>query len=140
MNTSTLDNRFVAREQELAALQAAYAAPRSAFWPIYGRRRVGKSELVLKFAQSRPALYLVGKRAPAAEMMREFLEAAAVVLDEPLLASMSVDSWKNAIQAVLTRWRKKEKLILIFDEFQPALLSGTTHRFGLCRQAFSLDA
>ena len=51
--------QFVAREKELAALQSAYHDPRSAFWPIYGRRRVGKSELILQFGKSHPTLYLI---------------------------------------------------------------------------------
>src|SRR5260370_40664777 len=112
------DFPFIAREKELAALQDAYQGPHSAFWPIYGRRRVGKSELILQFGKNPPPLYLVGKRAPADQMMREFLEGAAVFLEEPLLASMPVESWKKTIEAVVQRWKKKDKLILVFDEFQ----------------------
>jgi hypothetical protein len=81
-------------------------------------RRVGKSELILQFGKNRPTLYLVGKRAPADQMMREFLEGAAIFLEEPLLASMPVESWKKTIEAVIQRWGKKDKLILVFDEFQ----------------------
>ena len=109
---------FIARQKELAALQAAYDSTRSAFLPIYGRRRVGKSELILQFGKNRPTLYLVGKRAPAAQMMREFLEGAAVFLEEPLLASMPVENWKKTIEAVVRRWQRRQKLILVFDEFQ----------------------
>jgi uncharacterized protein len=112
------DTCFVGRRHELAALSAAYAAPNSAFWPIYGRRRVGKSELILHFSRKHPTLYLVGKRAPAEQMMREFLENAAGLLDEPLLASMPVENWKKTIESVTSRWQGNEKLILIFDEFQ----------------------
>ena len=36
--------RFIGRTKELATLSEAYAAESSAFIPIYGRRRVGKSE------------------------------------------------------------------------------------------------
>ena len=109
---------FIGREQELSALEAAYKSSGSAFWPIYGRRRVGKSELILHFSRAHPTLYLVGKKAPAEQMMREFLEGAAIFLDEPLLASMPVENWKKTIEAVTSRWNKKQKLILVFDEFQ----------------------
>jgi len=118
MRSAHEDFPFIARENELAALQSAYQGPRSAFWPIYGRRRVGKSQLILQFGKNHPTLYLVGKRAPAEQMMREFLEGAAVFLGEPLLASMPVESWKKAIETVIQRWNKKDKLILVFDEFQ----------------------
>ena len=110
---------FIGRRAELAALRAAYASPRSAFWPIYGRRRVGKSELILHFSHPHPTLYLLGKKGAAAEqLMREFLELAAILLDEPLLATAPIEGWKKVIETVVGRWRKTEKLILVFDEFQ----------------------
>src|SRR5690349_20489277 len=110
------DSSFVGRRQELAALRAAYEAPKSAFWPIYGRRRVGKSELILHFTQSHPTVYLLGKKgAPAEQLMREFLEIAAITLDEPLLANAPVENWKKVIEAAVSRWTRKQKLLLVFD-------------------------
>ena len=41
--------RFIGRAAELGVLSRAYRSTRSEFIPIYGRRRVGKSELVLRF-------------------------------------------------------------------------------------------
>jgi uncharacterized protein len=118
VGTKIAGTSFVGRRHELATLSAAYAAPHSAFWPIYGRRRVGKSELILHFTRKHPTLYLVGKRAPAEQMIGEFLDNAAALLQEPLLASVPAESWKKAIEAVTSRWQGKEKLILVFDEFQ----------------------
>jgi AAA+ ATPase superfamily predicted ATPase len=109
---------FVGRKQELGALRQAYDGSGSAFWPIYGRRRVGKSELILQFGKNRPMLYLLGKRAPPEQMRREFLETAALSLGEPLLATMPVDSWKKVIGTVVERWKREDRLILVFDEFQ----------------------
>jgi AAA+ ATPase superfamily predicted ATPase len=119
MDLSDTGQSFVGRARELSALRAAYAGPQSAFWPIYGRRRVGKSELILHFSRPHPTLYLLGKKgAPAEQLMREFLELAAVLLEEPLLATAPIEGWKKVIAGVLGRWRKPEKLILVFDEFQ----------------------
>ena len=39
--------KFIGRARELAALEEQYRDPESNFIPIYGRRRVGKSELIL---------------------------------------------------------------------------------------------
>jgi len=38
---------FIGREKELATLDAAYASGETGFIPVYGRRRVGKSQLIL---------------------------------------------------------------------------------------------
>ena len=119
MGTADNDAPFVGRGKELAALRAAYATPKSAFWPIYGRRRVGKSELILQFSRQHPTLYLLGKKgAPAEQLMREFLELAAILLNEPLIGTAPADGWKKVIERVTTRWHGPEKLILVFDEFQ----------------------
>src|SRR5205823_2776544 len=83
-----------------------------------GRRRVGKSELVLHFKQDRPGIYFVGKQAPAALQLREFLRTAALALEEPLLATASLSDWRQALSEVVRRWRGRGKLILILDEFQ----------------------
>ncbi|MFZ5806839.1 MAG: ATP-binding protein [Verrucomicrobiota bacterium] len=109
---------FIGRREELELLRTAYQNGVSAFIPIYGRRRIGKSELILKFFEKKRGIYFVGKRAQAALQIREFLETAASVLHEPLLASMPAQDWATAFQAVVTRWRGSEKMILALDEFQ----------------------
>jgi AAA+ ATPase superfamily predicted ATPase len=43
----------VGRERELDALEKQYLLPESNLIPIYGRRRVGKSELILHFKGNR---------------------------------------------------------------------------------------
>ena len=112
---------FVGRHSELRVLQEACEAPGSAFIPIYGRRRIGKSELILQLLKDRPGLYFVGKQAPAALQIREFLEEAARILEEPLLAALAPESWSTALDAVISRtsrWPPGRKLILALDEFQ----------------------
>jgi hypothetical protein len=114
---------FIGRHKELAALRAAYESPGSAFWPIYGRRRVGKSELIRHFAEPHPSIFLVGKRgAPAQQLMRELLGAAAVTLDDPLLASAPVESWKQVItgeapQTLSVRYRLVDPLLRFWFHF-----------------------
>lgn len=110
-------DEFIGREREREALEAAYRSDRSAFVPIYGRRRVGKSELILRWLRGKRGIYFLGKKAQAALQMREFLREAAAVLDEPLLATFPAESWKAAIEAVMSRWQGG-KLVLAFDEFQ----------------------
>lgn len=113
--------RFVARGVELDLLSKALRSPRSEFIPIYGRRRVGKSELILRFLEGRPALYYLGRQAPEALQIREFLGEAARSLDLPLLANLRVSGWGEALLTVVEQWaaaRPAGKLILALDEFQ----------------------
>lgn len=109
---------FIGRQAELKVLTDAYEAPGSALVPLYGRRRVGKSELILQFLAGRPGVYFLGKQAPAAMQIAEFLGEAAAVLGEPLLAGLATESWAAALDAVVSRWKSDRKLVLALDEFQ----------------------
>ena len=109
---------FIGRERELQVLSRAWEGTRSAFIPIYGRRRVGKSELILRFLGDKPGIYFLGKRAPAGLQIRELLEVAAAAVEEPLLATYPASGWSDAIDAVMSRRRSGAKIALVFDEFQ----------------------
>src|SRR4030095_16999737 len=96
---------FGGRAAELKLLEEAWGRRESAFIPIYGRRRIGKSELILHFLRGKQAIYHVGKVAPAALQRRNSLEEAARVLDEPLLARLPATDWRSALEAVTGRAR-----------------------------------
>ncbi len=109
---------FIGREQELAVLDRAYDSAESAFIPVYGRRRVGKSELILRFIKNKPALYFLGKQAPAELQRREFLEIAAREMNEPLLATFPAQTWREVLMAITERRPRDKKFVFVFDEFQ----------------------
>ena len=113
-----MTNDFVGREQELVALQEFYTGRESALVPIYGRRRVGKSELILQFLKGKTGVYFLGKKAQAGLQIREFLKEAATVLHEPLLGRYAARDWKEALATVTERLRGGEKLVIVLDEFQ----------------------
>ena len=112
---------FVGRSAELNLLAGALQSARSEFIPIYGRRRVGKSELILKFMSGKPGIYYLGKQSPATLQVREFLAEAARALGMPLLADLRVDGWHEALMTVVEQWTLTNpgaKLVLALDEFQ----------------------
>ncbi|MGE0785266.1 MAG: ATP-binding protein [Sandaracinaceae bacterium] len=109
---------FVGRERERAALERAYEGREAAFIPIYGRRRVGKSELILRFLEGKPAIYYLGKQAPPGLQMQELAREAAARLDEPLLAQIRLEGWRELLLAIEERHRGDGKLVIAIDEFQ----------------------
>lgn len=110
--------KFVGRDQELALLREQYSRKESSFVVLYGRRRVGKSELLLRLLESCPGLYYVGKTAPGALQAREFARQAARAVDEPLLSELAPGDWKRLLSTVVERWQGEGKLLLVLDEFQ----------------------
>lgn len=109
---------FIGRRRELELLERAFRSDPSAFIPIYGRRRVGKSELILRFCGGKPAVYFVGKQAPASLQIQEFLRSAALAVRDPLLGRLAPSSWREALEIVVDRWTRPGKLVLVLDEFQ----------------------
>ncbi len=114
-------SRFIGRERELDLLNKAYRGAGSAFVPIYGRRRVGKSELILQFIRDKPAVYFVGTTSAAPLQIRDFLEVAAKNLDRPFLSALSPRDWKSALESVWAQYSGDRKLVLVLDEFQWAV-------------------
>ncbi|HTJ84877.1 MAG TPA: ATP-binding protein [Polyangiaceae bacterium] len=109
---------FVGRAAELAVLERELERRGGAFVPVYGRRRVGKSELILHFLSRHRGIYHVGKEAPATLQVQELLDAASVALDEPLLRELRARDWRAALVAIEERFRGPGKLVLALDEFQ----------------------
>ncbi len=110
--------KFVNRTRELAALDRA-AGSKPGMVVVSGRRRVGKTALLDRFAADRPAVFLPGTRAPVSEALRRFEERLRVALPpEPgdLLDLGHLSTWDAALGYVLARTRT-QPLLVVFDEF-----------------------
>ena len=115
---------FVNREQELRALRRAVGI-RSGLAVVSGRRRVGKTALLDRFAaewagsDERRAIFLPGTRAPVAEALRrleERIRAAVPPAPGDLLDLGHLDSWDTALGYLLAR-SAEHPLLLVLDEF-----------------------
>lgn len=109
---------FVGRRRELAALAAAYAARTAQLLPVYGRRRVGKTELLRRFAGGKPAVFFSAAQKLRQSQLADFLRAAASHLDRSFLGELRTDSWDTALRAVREAAPRDRKLLLVLDEFQ----------------------
>ncbi|WP_456452986.1 ATP-binding protein [Thermococcus sp.] len=56
--------KFIDREFELNALEELYAQDRAHLVLIYGRRRIGKTELVKQFMKNKPSFYFLARKEP----------------------------------------------------------------------------
>ena len=110
--------KFFNRVRELAALERA-AGAKPGMVVVSGRRRVGKTALLDRFAQDRRSVFLPGTRAPVREALRRFEDRLRAVLPpEPgdLLDLGSFDSWDAALGYLLARTRSAP-LLVVLDEF-----------------------
>lgn len=114
-----LVEEFVDREAELARLEEWWESPERTPINMYGRRRVGKSWLLRRFAHGKPAAILASERlAPGTQLSRfaALLEPGLGVRPEiPDLATLFRVAYRLAAEA---------KVLIVIDEF-PWLLPGT---------------
>lgn len=110
--------RFIGRRAELAALERHHAARRSAMVPVYGRRRVGKTELLLRFIAGKPAVYFSATQKLRGPQIADLMRAAATALASPALAEASPSGWDAALRLVVAAAPAGRKLVLVLDEFQ----------------------
>jgi AAA+ ATPase superfamily predicted ATPase len=105
--------RFVNRKDELALLETRYNDPGFEFFAIYGRRRIGKTELIKHFIKNKPHIYLLCDKSGTERNAIRFKERLAQYLDD-----MPIET--NDFEYIFTHLVKQindEKIVIVFDEF-----------------------
>lgn len=119
---------FVNRNVELNTLEKEYQRSDASLVIIYGRRRVGKTELIRHFIKDKPALYFLATEEAEAMNRESFKNLAADFLDNDLLRQSSISRWEVIFQQ-LVKENNHQRIIIVIDEFQyigknnPAFLS-----------------
>jgi len=108
--------KFVDRTEELSFLEEHYKSNRPEFIIIYGRRRVGKTELIKQFIRGKVAFYFLAKK--------QKLDIELVRLRDTFSRMFGVwikpsDSWEDVFKEILNvmESRTRNKCIIVIDEF-----------------------
>ena len=127
---------FVNRESELEQLEAWWARGDASIGIVWGRRRVGKTALIEKFAESRPAIFHTGGGRPAAAELAALSRAAAPALEGGVrdLEARPFRDWDDAIETIALA-ASEQPLLLVLDEL-PALTETAPELPGLIRAAW----
>lgn len=104
---------FYDRNDELAALESAFDASGHSFFVIYGRRRVGKTELIKEFCSDRRHIYFLAAQEAEARQREKFVEQVASHFGDRV---PRIDGWDDAF-AYLGEKIDTESLIVAIDEF-----------------------
>ncbi|MBM4402271.1 MAG: ATP-binding protein [Candidatus Cloacimonetes bacterium] len=106
--------KFVNREKELSALETFWQQKKSQLVIVYGKRRVGKSRLCLKFANNKPSIYFLAEKLPANLQLSKLSRQIGEFFQDNLVAKQGIESWELLFEYLA---QKREKLVLIIDEF-----------------------
>ena len=106
---------FVGRERELKALNNLYISDKFEFAVIYGRRRVGKTELIRQFISGKKAIYFIGIESNAKQNLENFSKNI-LEFNTGISADTSFSSFQAALEYVF-QLAEKERIILAIDEY-----------------------
>ncbi len=124
---------FINREQELESLEDMYRSGKAEFFVLYGRRRIGKTELLLQFCKNKHTIYFLASQQKEHDHLQQLKQVARQVIDDPLLQNITFNDWETAL-IYFAQKSQQERLILVLDEFQylcedNAALSSLIQRF-----------
>ncbi|VUT26713.1 MAG: Archaeal ATPase [Candidatus Methanolliviera sp. GoM_oil] len=104
--------KFVNRKDELAFLRERYNRENFEFFVIYGRRRIGKTELIKNFLQDKPHIYFLCDKSGTERNISRLKRKIARYLDEPPVET-------NDLEEILSHLvkRSNERIVIVFDEF-----------------------
>ena len=104
---------FYDREAELDTLTDAVESSGADFIVVYGRRRVGKTELLKEFCANRPHIYFLAAQEAEHRQREKFLDQIADYFDERV---PRIDGWDEAFE-YLGEQLQREDLVVVIDEF-----------------------
>jgi AAA+ ATPase superfamily predicted ATPase len=105
---------FLNRTHELALLKRRWDRREGQIFVLWGRRRVGKSLLLLEFARGKRHLYFEATSGTRADQLADF---SARLAEATGRAELSVPSWRAALDAIAD-WAQDGPVLLVLDEFQ----------------------
>jgi len=107
---------FVNRTSELRLLEQRYASDQAELFVLYGRRRVGKTELLARFCEGKRHIFYVADLAAEAVLRSSFSAAVNAVQVGVEAPAPVYNSWED-IFTVLARLAQTERLVVVLDEF-----------------------
>jgi AAA+ ATPase superfamily predicted ATPase len=107
---------FLNRTRELHSLNQQYAAGRAELYVLYGRRRVGKTELLRAFCADKLHVFFVADLGTEATALADFTRQIAAFAYGRPDAIGPFTSWDAAFQFLGER-AASERLVVVLDEF-----------------------
>lgn len=109
--------KFIDRHDEMAILEEEYRREDASFVVLYGRRRVGKSELLKEFIRDKRALYYLATEESENENRSSFQSVASAMLGLPLLDGAPFKKWEDTFRYIVDQ-ESHERIVVVIDEFQ----------------------
>jgi AAA+ ATPase superfamily predicted ATPase len=113
-----VSSKFLDRERERAELERIASRPGSQFVVVYGRRRIGKTALLVHFVEAHPRgphFYFTAHRSSSELLLNGFSQRFREQL-APERAPFTFDGWEAAFTELFVAARKR-RVVAVVDEY-----------------------
>jgi len=117
-----MEESFIGREHELEVLGEFADSGKAELFVLFGRRRVGKTELLQRLCEGRRAVYFLAAQVRDKDNLAAFKAVLQEALGDPLLENVEFQDWSSALGYAAER-AGDQRLIIVLDEF-PYLCEG----------------
>ena len=107
---------FIGRQQELRFLENKYKNAEGQLLVVYGRRRVGKTEILRRFCDNKEGIFFTCTEIPDEQLLRSFSQRLLEKNQEAAKYITSFGTWEQALQS-LGDIKTTTKLVIVIDEF-----------------------
>lgn len=125
--------QFVNRADELDFLESKYKNEKAQFIVIYGRRRVGKTETILKFSVDKPHVYFLASKVSGNEQIKQVIESVYDAIQDKAIFDLKPE-WETIFKYLSNL---NERFIIAIDEF-PYLIEADKSIPSLFQRAWDL--
>jgi len=85
--------KFINRKIELDEMNKRWEGRSPEFFVIYGKRRVGKTELIKRFMKDKPAVYFMADKRSVPEQLKEVGRLFGSKFNDTILAKNGFSDW-----------------------------------------------
>ncbi len=108
------------REEEISLLEEEWKREKGRLIILYGRRRIGKTRLLMEFAKTklknRNGIFYIAEESSARIQINGVKEKIADFLNDPLLRTLEIKDWEQLF-GYLAKNIPEERFYFIIDEF-----------------------
>jgi len=107
---------FINRKQELNFFESLASEKKAQFIIVYGRRRIGKTELLKHFSKNKKHLFFLSDLSSEQEQLRQFTEKISQIKNESFIINQPFSSWEALFHYIIDHVISETNIIII-DEF-----------------------
>ena len=108
---------FIDRFDELSLLENSWARDGAEFVVLYGRRRIGKTRLILEFMGGKKGIFFIAEDTSSKVQITELKDKIARYFEDDFLRRTEIKEWRDLFEYLTKILPMEERFYFIIDEF-----------------------